>query len=534
VSRYDRFFEVGGDSILSIQVVARARQAGLKITPKQIFEYPTLAELATVADYSTAELAKQGLVTGIVPLTPIQLWFFEQNRAEMHHFNQSVLLEVPHHLKADLLAQSLRKLIEHHDALRLRFTVEEGQWQQVNEGMPEEVPFEVIDLSSIPQSQQRETLLAMATTQQASLNLSTGLLIKAVLLELAPYQPSRLLIIIHHLGVDGVSWRILLEDLLMTYQQLERGENVELPPKTIAFQDWALLLRDYGQGEKAREPLDYWLTQPWLEARNLPVDDEAGKQYNTVATANDVTVTLDEEQTRTLLQKVPAAYNTQINEVLLTALAETLTEWTENLTISLDLEGHGREDLFSEVDLSRTVGWFTSLFPVILRLPPENHPGERLKSIKEQLRAIPHRGIGYGISRYLSDEADIKSQLAEIPAREVLFNYLGQFEQGQLQKGDWKLANESKGPNHSLKGHRSHLLEITARVIEGQLQVNWTYSDLIYERSTVEYLGRSYKEALLKLIEHCLSPDAGGYTPSDFPVAHLNQQELDDILAEID
>jgi microcystin synthetase protein McyA len=452
----------------------------------------------------------------------------------MHHFNQSVLLEVPHHLKADLLAQSLRKLIEHHDALRLQFTVEEGQWQQVNEGMSDEVPFEVIDLSSIPQSQQGETLLAMATVQQASLNLSSGLLIKAVLFELAPYQPSRLLIIIHHLGVDGVSWRILLEDLLMTYQQLERGENVELPPKTIAFQDWALLLRDYGQGEKAKALLDYWLTQPWLEARNLPVDNESGKPYNTVATANDVTVTLDEEQTRTLLQKVPAAYNTQINEVLLTALAETLTEWTENLTISLDLEGHGREDLFSEVDLSRTVGWFTSLFPVVLRLPPENHPGERLKSIKEQLRAIPHRGIGYGISRYLSDDADIKSQLAEIPAREVLFNYLGQFEPGRLQKGDWKLADESKGPNHSLKGHRSHLLEITARVIEGQLQVNWTYSDLIYERSTVEYLGRSYKEALLKLIEHCLSPDAGGYTPSDFPVAQLNQQELDDILAEID
>jgi microcystin synthetase protein McyA len=351
---------------------------------------------------------------------------------------------------------------------------------------------------------------------------------------LAPYQPSRLLIIIHHLGVDGVSWRILLEDLLMTYQQLERGENVELPPKTIAFQDWALLLRDYGQGEKAKALLDYWLTQPWLEARNLPVDNESGKPYNTVATANDVTVTLDEEQTRTLLQKVPAAYNTQINEVLLTALAETLTQWTENLTISLDLEGHGREDLFSEVDLSRTVGWFTSLFPVVLRLPPENHPGERLKSIKEQLRAIPHKGIDYGILRYLSDEADIKSQLAEIPAREVLFNYLGQFEQGRLQKGDWKLADESKGPNHSLKGHRSHLLEITARVIEGQLQVNWTYSALIYERSTVEYLGRSYKEALLKLIEHCLSPDAGGYTPSDFPVAQLNQQELDDILAEID
>ncbi|MCU7244372.1 MAG: amino acid adenylation domain-containing protein [Microcystis aeruginosa WS75] len=534
VSRYDRFFEVGGDSILSIQVVARARQAGLKITPKQIFEYPTLAELATVADYSTAELAKQGLVTGIVPLTPIQLWFFEQNRAEMHHFNQSVLLEVPHHLKADLLAQSLRKLIEHHDALRLQFTVEEGQWQQVNEGMSDEVPFEVIDLSSIPQSQQGETLLAMATVQQASLNLSSGLLIKAVLFELAPYQPSRLLIIIHHLGVDGVSWRILLEDLLMTYQQLERGENVELPPKTIAFQDWALLLRDYGQGEKAKALLDYWLTQPWLEARNLPVDNESGKEDNTVAMANDVTVTLDEEQTRALLQKVPAAYNTQINEVLLTALAETLTQWTENLTISLDLEGHGREDLFSEVDLSRTVGWFTSLFPVVLRLPPENHPGERLKSIKEQLRAIPHKGIDYGILRYLSDEADIKSQLAEIPAREVLFNYLGQFEQGRLQKGDWKLADESKGPNHSLKGHRSHLLEITARVIEGQLQVNWTYSDLIYERSTVEYLGRGYKEALLKLIEHCLSPDAGGYTPSDFPVAQLNQQELDDILAEID
>ncbi|MCW5313966.1 amino acid adenylation domain-containing protein [Nostoc sp. KVJ3] len=533
ISSNDKFFEIGGDSILSIQVVARARQAGIKITPRQIFQYPTLSELAAVADSVTSILAQQGLVTGIVPLTPIQHWFFEQNRSQPHHFNQSVMLQVPSKLKPELLSQAISKLLEHHDALRLRFVFDKGKWQQINDRISDPVPFQVIDLSPIPASQQMQTLEEISNSQQASLNLSAGPLMRVVLFELGNNY-DRLLIVIHHLAIDGVSWRILVEDLFTAYQQLEQQKTIQLPPKTLAFQDWAILLQEYGKTDKLRSQLDYWLKLPWSEVNSLPVDNTTGKQNNTVASATDIFLTLSEESTRALLQKVPSAYNTQINDVLLTALVQTLAEWTGKSTILIDLEGHGREDLFTDVDLSRTVGWFTSIFPVVLQLQAPNHPGEALKSIKEQLRAIPQRGLGYGILGYLSQEPEIRSQIAALPPREVSFNYLGQFDQGQLLGFDGKLATESKGANHSLESDRTHLLDITARVVEGQLQINWSYSRHLHLSSTVESLAQKYLEALLKLIDHCLSPEVGGYTPSDFPVANLNQQELDEILAEID
>nr|AGZ05275.1 McyA [Nostoc sp. 152] len=534
VSRDDKFFEIGGDSILSIQVVGRARQAGIKITPRQIFQYPTLAELAAIADTATSILPQQDLVTGVVPLTPIQHWFFEQNRQQAHHFNQSVLLQVPSHLQPELLSQAISKLLEHHDALRLRFVFEQGKWQQTSDRTSDTIPFQVIDLSPTPQPLQAQTIEQIATTQQASLDLSTGPLIRVVLFQLGDQYDSRLLIIIHHLAVDGVSWRILLEDLFTAYQQLEQQQTIQLPPKTLAFKDWAMLLQEYGKSQVVRSQLNYWLKQPWSEANSLPVDHPTGKQNNSVASTADISVNISQEQTRALLQKVPSAYNTQINDVLLTALVQTLAQWTGKSTVLLDLEGHGREDLFTDADVSRTVGWFTSIFPVVLQLQNQNHLGEALKSIKEQLRAIPQRGIGYGILRYLSQDEEISAQIAAIPLREISFNYLGQFDQGQGLGVDGKLAPESKGSNHSLKGDRTHLLDITARVIEGQLQVNWSYSRHIHQSSTVESLAQNYLEALLKLIDHCLSPEVGGYTPSDFPVANLNQQELDEILAEID
>ncbi|WP_236144696.1 condensation domain-containing protein [Nostoc sp. CMAA1605] len=534
VSRYDKFLEIGGDSILTIQVVGRARQAGIKITPRQIFQYPTVAELATVADTSASMLAQQGLVTGVVPLSPIQHWFFEQNLSEPHHFNQSVLLSVPSHLKPELLSSAIGKLLEHHDALRLRFSFEEGEWQQVNDGIADEVPFQVIDLSHTPETQLPQSLEKIATAQQASLNLSDGPLMRVVLLQLGNNHDHRLLIIIHHLAVDGVSWRILLEDLFIVYQQLEQQENIQLPPKTLAFKDWATLLQEYGMLPAVRAQLDYWLKQPWSQVNSLPVDDPTEKQNNSVGSVADVSITLTQEETRALLQQVPSAYNTQINDVLLTALVQTSAQWTGNSTVLIDLEGHGREDVFADVDVSRTVGWFTSIFPVILQLENQNHLGAALKSIKEQLRAIPQRGLVYGILRYLSQDSEIRSQLAALPLAEISFNYLGQFDQGTSKSVGWKFATESTGNERSLEGQRRHLLDINAWVVEGQLQVRWSYSSHIHQRSTVESLAQKYLQALLNLIEHCLSPTVGGYTPSDFPVANLNQDELDEILAEID
>jgi non-ribosomal peptide synthase protein (TIGR01720 family) len=352
---------------------------------------------------------------------------------------------------------------------------------------------------------------------------------QVVMFNLGSESDARLLIIIHHLAVDGVSWRILLSDLETIYQQLINQKPIELSPKTTAFIDWAEKLKNYAQTENVKQELNYWLNQPWSLITSLPVDYADKSQENTVGTAASVSVKLTVEETQTLLGSVNEAYNTQINDILLSALVQVLAQWTGNATVVINLEGHGREELFSDVDLSQTVGWFTSLFPVLLQLPKLDSPEKVIKSIKEQLRAIPNRGIGYGILRYLSEEPSIKQQLQTIPTPEISFNYLGQFDQVQLETS-WKFATESIGSEQSLKQIQNHLLDINSLVVDGELQINWTYSSHAYNSATVENLAENYTQAIRSIIEHCQLEESKGYTPSDFPNAQLNQLELDKLL----
>ena len=554
VGIHDNFFELGGDSIISMQIIAKANQAGLKLTPKQLFQHQTIAELATVAGIINSVQSEQGLVTGVVPLTPIMHWFFEQNLPELHHFNQSFLLEVPVNLQPELLEQALQKLLSHHDALRLRFVQQDGLWQQYNSDASD-VSLGIADLSYLPPAEQLKAIEAKADETQRTLNLTDGPLMRVVLFNLGN-SPGRLLIVIHHLAVDGISWRILLEDLSEAYKQLEVGKSIQLPAKTTSFKDWAIRLQDYARSQELHSQLDYWLDSMRFPIAPLPLDYAAVAQDNTVASSQIVSVYLSAEQTRALLQDVPKAYNTQINDVLLTGLVQTFTRWTGSYSLLIDLEGHGREDLFEDVDLSRTVGWFTSIFPVLLQLEDSNDPGEVLKSVKEQLRRIPNRGIGYGIWRYLSiDESDsvrgasrreallrsrsvsqrsaVRNQLQAFPKAEVSFNYLGQFDQTQLATLGWKFAHESSGSIHSPKGQRRHLLTVNGLVVEGRLKLEWQYSEHFHSWVTVENLANEYIEALETIIAHCLSPEAGGYTPSDFPEVEFSQEALDELLAEI-
>ncbi|WP_414754485.1 amino acid adenylation domain-containing protein [Anabaena sp. CCY 9910] len=529
VSIHDNFFEIGGDSILSIQVVSRAKNAGIQITPKQIFQNQTIAALAQVANTTVSVKSQQGVVTGIAPLTPIQHWFFEQNKQDSHHYNQSVLLQVPNNLQSELIAIAVQKLLAHHDALRLKFTSVADGYKQINQGLDDSLPFTVVDLSSIPKDEQAQALEKIAAKYQASLNLATGAIMQAVMFNLGNDSDARLLMIVHHLAVDGVSWRILLSDLEEIYQQLITPKPVELSAKTTAFIDWAEKLNNYAQSATIKDELDYWLNQPWSEITPLPLDCGDIAQENTVGSSDCVSVTLSHQETQTLLLSVNEAYNTQINDILLSALAISITEWTGNLTVIVDLEGHGREELFADVDLSRTVGWFTSLFPVLLQLPAFKQTGEIIKSIKEQLRAIPHRGIGYGILRYLCKDSNVKEKIQTVPTAEISFNYLGQFDQVQSETG-WKFAPETTGSVQSLKQTRNHLLDINALVIEGKLRIEWTYNSHIHTRSTVEKLAQSYLQAIASIIEHCQLAENRGFTPSDFPDAQLNQSQLDELL----
>ena len=230
-----------------------------------------------------------------------------------------------------------------------------------------------------------------------------------------------------------------------------------------------------------------------------------------------------------LLRQVPRAYRTQINDVLLTALAQAFAQWTGQDALLVDLEGHGREDIFDEINLSRTVGWFTSVFPVRLDLEEAQEPEKALKLVKEQLHRIPHRGINYGVLRYLSESA----QLWDLPQSEVIFNYLGQLDQVLSESPVFELAPESKGPHQSPRGKRRYLLEINGSIRGGQLQLDWTYSENVHRRSTIERLAQEFLKKLRAIIAHCQSPEAGGYTPSDFPDVELTQEKLDKALAEI-
>jgi non-ribosomal peptide synthase protein (TIGR01720 family) len=531
ISIYDNFFELGGDSILSIQIVARTNQAGLQLTPKQLFESPTVAGLAAVAGTTATIEAQQEPVTGAIPLTPIQHWFFEQKLCDMHHWNQALLLEVRQSIIPDLLKQAMQKLMEHHDALRLRFTSTQSGWQQVNAGLDavEAVPFSYIDLSGIPAAERESILETTASELQASLNLAEGLILRVALFDFGDNQPNRLLIVIHHLAVDGISWRILLEDFQQIYQQLSQGEAVQLPPKTFSFQQWSKSLREYARSEQLQQERNYWLRTSHYS--RLPVDNPNGA--NTVALARTISVSLNVEDTRALLQDVPSAYQTQINDVLLTALVQTFAGWTQEHSLLLDLEGHGREAIDKDIDVSRTVGWFTTIFPMLLKLEGISHPGEALKAIKEQLRGVPNRGIGYGVLRYLSEEAEVTQLLQTLPQAEVRFNYLGQFDQVLPESSLFKLVYPTPGASRSPQGNRRYLLDINGFVLGGQLQLEWTYSEQIHQRSTIERLAQGFVEALRSLITHCQSPEAGGYTPSDFQKAKVNQKDLDRLFAQI-
>ncbi|MEH1952594.1 amino acid adenylation domain-containing protein [Nostoc sp.] len=546
VGIHDNFFELGGDSILSIQIISRANQAGIQIAPKQLFQYQTIAELAAVAGITRSVKAEQGLVTGFVALTPIQQWFFEQKLPEPDYFNQSALLEVPPDLQPELLQQVVQQLLLHHDALRSRFArlprgesqfvQQEENWQQFNVPAQESVPFSVINLSHLSPEEQQTAMKAADAELQASLNLSIGAIAtpaagiaRVALFQLGNNQPGRLLFIIHHLAVDGISWRILLEDLATGYQQISRGEVIKLPPKTTSFQYWSDRLTEYAQSS---DELNYWLSESSFKVTALPVDYPSGKENNTLASTASVSLSLTEEQTRALLQDVPSAYNTQINDVLLTALVQSFAQWTGERSLLVDLEGHGREDLFEDVDLSRTVGWFTTLFPVHLHLEEVDHPGEVLKLVKEQLRRIPNRGIGYGVLRYLQPDNAIRTRLESFPQAQVSFNYLGQFDQVLRASAVLGLAEEFKA-EQSLLNQRSHLLGVSGFIRAGRLEMTWTYSEKIHKRDTIEGLAFGFMEALRSLITHCQSPDAIGHTPSDFSAARLSQKQLDKFLAKI-
>ncbi|NEY34579.1 amino acid adenylation domain-containing protein, partial [Streptomyces sp. PRKS01-65] len=521
----DNFFMLGGDSILSIQVVSRARAAGLTLTPRDLFRYPTVAALAAAGTAGGApDTAGTAPVSGEVGLTPIQHWFLDAQPRRPEVFDQCVVVETPGDVDPDALRRALGALWTHHDALRSRFTRrDDGSWRQWCAAPEEEPPplLEICDLGGLDAAAARQAEARATAAAHAGFRLETGPLLTARLFTGVPAP--RLLLAVHHLVVDGVSWRILLEDLDTAYGQALAGEPVRLPQRTTSVQEWARRLRAHAAEGGFAGQAEHWETAARHCAAPLPVDADGG---NTVADADAVTVRLDRARTDALLREVPGVYRTRVDDVLLTALGRVLAGWAGRDTVAVGLEGHGREDgLFEDVDLSRTVGWFTSLYPVALRVP-QGDWGTALKSVKEQLRAVPGRGLGHGVLTHLT------RGLAHTPAPGISFNYLGRFD---WQAGRGALVRAVPGGLDGAdapEAERPHLLDVVARVEDGELEIGWHYSRGRHHRETVARLAEDMVRALEAIVAHCAAPGAGGRTPSDFPLARLDQAAVDRVAGD--
>ncbi|HLB76738.1 MAG TPA: condensation domain-containing protein, partial [Candidatus Dormibacteraeota bacterium] len=432
----DNFFELGGDSILSIQVVSRARQAGLRLTSKDIFLYQSIAELATTVGEELAPgPVDHDLIVGPAPLIPIQHWFFETQPDARNHFTMSMLVELAEDLDTDALRRAMDAVVAHHDALRMRFEHVDGQWLQDVAPSESEELLRRCDLSDLDGESQRDAMEQAAIAAQSNLDITRGPLLKAVLFTFGQGRRPQLFLAVHHLAIDGVSWRILLEDLETAYRQAAAGRPAVLAATSTPFTHWAHRLDDHVASGALDDDLAYWAQVSAAASADLPVD-RIGP--NTVGSTRALSVRLGRADTDALLHKVPAVYRTHVNDVLLAALGRALSHWTGRDRVLVGVEGHGREEILDGVDLSRTVGWFTTQFPVALTAAHGGDWGEALKSVKEQLRAIPRKGLSYGALRYLSREDCPAGVLRDDSMPQIWFNYHGQ----------WGLANAAEGLYH--------------------------------------------------------------------------------------
>ncbi|MGW7416958.1 amino acid adenylation domain-containing protein [Streptomyces sp. NPDC054863] len=526
----DNFFNLGGDSILSLQVVSLARRSNLRLTSKQIFLRQTIAELAGEVTMVTASHAEQGPVVGPVPLTPVQHWYFEEFPDTPGHFNQSLFLELDAEVDADALRAAFVAVLDHHDILRIRAERVGGTWRQHSTAAPDSAVdstvFESFDLSALDAAAQDEAIREAITAAQTGFDIRTGPLFKGVLFTLGADRAPRLFLAAHHYVVDAVSWRVVLADLEAGHREAVRGQKVDLGAKSTSFRDWAQRLNGLAAEGGFDAELEHWtrVERTTVDAATLPVDHQG---QNTAGSARTLTRRLSADRTDALLRKVPEAYRTQVNDVLLSALARVLRDWAGG-TVPVELEGHGREDLFGDVDLSRTVGWFTTVFPVALELPESEDWGTTLKSVKEQLRAVPSRGLGYGALRYLG----APGVLGRGRQCQVGFNYHGRFDAGTGDAGLFRGWCENPVPDRSPEQARQCLIEVTGMIRDGELEFGWEYSDHVHREETVARLAEAFLAALEQIVEHCALPGAGGCTPTDFPLAGLDQAAVDRIAGD--
>ncbi|MBD0378727.1 non-ribosomal peptide synthetase [Paenibacillus sedimenti] len=516
----DHFFELGGDSIKAIQVSTRLYKHDWKLDMKDLFQNPVIEKLSAYVQ-KAGRKSNQDMVIGEAALSPIQRWFFEQRFTDMHHWNQSIMLQATHGFKESVVRQVFAKIMAHHDALRTVFQVDNDRIvahiRRLEETM---VHLNVIDVRN--QADEASVITEEANRLQASFDLNEGPLAKLALFKTT--TGDHLLIVIHHLVIDGVSWRIILEDFALGYEQAMNGEDIVFQDKTDAYPVWTNQLQAYAASKQLLKERNYWQEIGGMSQANLLRDkkSEESKLIHTRSTAFE----LSGDETERLLKQVHHAYHTDVQDILLTALGLSVQEWTQQDQVIVNMEGHGREDLEGQVNVSRTVGWFTAQFPVVLDLNGLHDTGSQIKQIKEHVRRIPNKGIGFDLLRFMAPE-EIRLNMAQKP--EIGFNYLGQFDSDVTTKW-FTISPYDMGEPMSPDAERLFTLDVTALIQGGKLSVRFAYNIQDFHQMTIMQLEQNFKKHLLEVMEHCIQKQGTELTPSDLGDHELTLEELDGLV----
>jgi amino acid adenylation domain-containing protein/non-ribosomal peptide synthase protein (TIGR01720 family) len=517
ISIKDNFFMIGGDSIKTIQIASRMRELGYKVEMRHIFRYPTISDLSSYVK-KLERIADQSLVTGNFRLTPIQKRFFEKSGINRNHYNQAVMLNWELGLEEGLVKSIFKRIQEHHDILRTTFHKIGDTYVGKIHKIEYPLSLQVEDFKG--QKDWEKLMRESIEKIQGSIDLEKGPMMRLALFRLN--DGDRLLIIIHHLVVDGVTWRILFQDIETLFNQHCSGESLVLPQKSDSYKHWSDELYKYANSKSFLKEKSYWKQ---LESKPVP---ELVKDFNGTNRIKDIrkqSFQLNTQETNLLLTGVNNAFNTEINDILITAMGLGFRRAFGDDRVLITLEGHGREEIIEEIDISRTLGWFTCICPVVLNLTFDHNLGRQIKEVKETLHQVPNKGIGYGILKHITSN-DNKSDINFNMNPKVVFNYLGQFDTDVSEK-TFKVANESTGPTHSRESERNYELDVYGMISNERLVISIVYSKEHYEDKTIKRLLEDFQSSLTEIITYCSQRGKTEFTPCDFTYKKLSVQEVE-------
>lgn len=521
IHKDDNFFEIGGDSILSIQIVAKARKEGITLNPNALFEHQTIAELSLFAQKGQ-EAGSHEVLEGNIPLSPIKHWFFDEHKNAPHYWNQGVRLDDLPAYREEQLAQVCQYITKQHDALRLRFRFIDKKWIK-DLLKPEDVEaLSFIDLSNESRDNYERIAREQAQKVQANFKLAEGSLFKCIYFSTGIPKNDFCLLIAHHLLVDAVSWQIIIDDFTTALQQITAHNEIIVASKTNSIKEWNAHVKTYTENISSEE-FAFWKSQI-TPTPSLPVD----KESSTPIEEKDVVqlpLVLDAVTTQLLLE-ANNAYQTKTEELIVTALVHTIGSWGEQHEVAIGFERHGRETLGSQLDVSKTVGWFTSYFPVKFEHHTDKDMSTAITQVKEKLRSVPQGGIGYGGLRYL------KNVFGPIANPEIVFNFLGT-KTSTTASNHFKTTTLTENLRDP-RSERDYKLEINLSIVDDALQGTVSFASTLHKKQTIESLIENFKKQIKEISHYCNQEENGGYTPSDFSEADISQDDLDSLLDILD